>query len=321
MRKSPSKSSTRTLAGSKRARAKLAAQISVAARAGNIRALRRLLNAGGDVNAFNPYDGFFPLHSAAFAGRIEAAEFLLSCGAKIDNGVSKEAFANFTGATALMLACLEGHADVARFLISAGASVSFPSLVTYAASSGRSEIVKIVLAAGAKPSKGAIFPAAKSAKPEVVLTLVEAGSGVNQKDSLGTPLIVLACRALPRLQTCQPQLETVEILLKAGADINDGDIGECTALMYAAQCGKLSLAQFLIAHGADVNARASEDITALHWAACSGHVQIAKALLMAGANPKVVWERKGTLPMKRGTALDIARKNKGFLAVFDGMDW
>lgn len=100
------------------------------------------------------------------------------------------------------------------------------------------------------------------------------------------------------------------MLHDAGAEIDDRDIADCTALMHAAQFGKLTLVKLLVAKGADVNARADENVTALHWAVIRGHVEVAKFLLRSGADPHVVWERKGSFPMKRGTPFDIARKNK-----------
>ncbi len=49
-------------------------------------------------------------------------------------------------------------------------------------------------------------------------------------------------------------LRTVELLLKAGQDVNQrGDMG-CTALHYAKMNGRQEVADFLVAHGADIRA-------------------------------------------------------------------
>jgi hypothetical protein len=79
--------------------------------AGDVETIRQLLDAGADVNATQA-GGFAPLHSAASAGRREAAELLLARGAnamQIDDQSNRPAH----------YARLRGHAELADWLDSA----------------------------------------------------------------------------------------------------------------------------------------------------------------------------------------------------------
>ena len=84
-----------------------------ASKAGDVAALRRLLDAGQDVDATDGYSQT-ALMRAAHAGRVEAVGLLIAHGADLDHS------AKF-GLTALMLAVIQGHDRVARALAAAGA--------------------------------------------------------------------------------------------------------------------------------------------------------------------------------------------------------
>jgi ankyrin repeat protein len=79
---------------------------------------------------------------------------------------------------------------------------------------------------------------------------------------------------------------TIEALLKAGADTNTAlsEQGE-TPLMVAARTGNLNALNVLLRHGANVNAReSSTGQTALMWAAVEGHSEVVRDLLEHGAD-------------------------------------
>jgi ankyrin repeat protein len=81
---------------------------------GRVEDLRRRLNASS-VNV-HAYDGWTPLHLAAFFGHRDAAGVLLDAGAPVD-AVSRNALAN----TPLHAATAGKHADVALLLLERGA--------------------------------------------------------------------------------------------------------------------------------------------------------------------------------------------------------
>ena len=79
----------------------------------------------------------------------------------------------------------------------------------------------------------------------------------------------------------------VERLLQAGADPRLATSSEGqTVLMTAALAGNAAIVKLLLAHGADPNARESWlGQTALMWAAAENHASVVEALLDAGGRP------------------------------------
>lgn len=93
-------------------------KISAAIRDRNISALRDLFAEDpGQVSAFTPFAGGAWLHYASREGDAEAVRLLLSLGADVNKGDSRE------GRGALCDACLGGHADIVAILLSAGARI------------------------------------------------------------------------------------------------------------------------------------------------------------------------------------------------------
>ena len=86
-----------------------------AAATGRMADLRRT-TTDANVNSY-AYDGWTPLHLAAFFGHLEAARFLLDAGADV-HAVSENALTN----TPLHAATAGRHSDLALLLLSAGAA-------------------------------------------------------------------------------------------------------------------------------------------------------------------------------------------------------
>jgi uncharacterized protein len=79
----------------------------------------------------------------------------------------------------------------------------------------------------------------------------------------------------------------IERLLKAGADPNAATPDGETALMTAARTGSAAAIRVLLAHGAEVNAKDGfRGQTALMWAAGEGHADAIKVLIEGGADIK-----------------------------------
>jgi ankyrin repeat protein len=89
-----------------------------AAATGRTDDLRRALTEAGAVNAY-AYDGWTPLHLAAFFGRTDAARILLDAGADV-HAVSRNSLTN----TPLHAAAAGKHSDVALLLLAHGAKSS-----------------------------------------------------------------------------------------------------------------------------------------------------------------------------------------------------
>ena len=80
----------------------------------------------------------------------------------------------------------------------------------------------------------------------------------------------------------------VEMLLEARADANAPLPGGETPLMTAARTGTLAAVKALLAHGATVDSKDERrGQTALMWAAAEGHASVAQALIDAGADVRL----------------------------------
>jgi hypothetical protein len=87
-----------------------------AARKGDVRKVRELLDRGADVDARDKY-GWTPLHLAAYRGYAEVARLLLDRGANVDAR-------DDVGDTPLHWAAHDGHLDVVELLLEHGADAS-----------------------------------------------------------------------------------------------------------------------------------------------------------------------------------------------------
>lgn len=97
------------------------------------------------------------------------------------------------------------------------------------------------------------------------------------------------------------RLQIVNLLLSKGADLNahDNRFGS-TAVMLAAYSGHEDIVEILIHNGADVNAARSDGVTALMLASMQGNLGIVRAFLRQGA-------RVNATDYEGRTAVRIAR--------------
>jgi ankyrin repeat protein len=105
-----------------------------------------------------------------------------------------------------------------------------------------------------------IIKAAKSGNTEAIRNLLSNDADlINARDTDGsTPLHCAAWKG---------QREVIELLLKAGADVNahnSNDHWGTTALHAAAHANQAAIAQLLIDHGADINAKDLSGKTPMH---------------------------------------------------------
>lgn len=90
--------------------------------------------------------------------------------------------------------------------------------------------------------------------------LIDNGVDVNTKNSEGQTALMLLTKSDGFIETTEKLLD---LLLAAGAQINDRDKEGVTPLMFATRWNTLRMVQYLVAQGADVNARDNNGRTAL----------------------------------------------------------
>lgn len=191
-----------------------AAQIHDAASAGDVARLNALLATNQNLVHLPGEDALTPLHSAARAGKLAAAEYLIEHGAVVNAPDDH-------GCTPLHSAVYGSHGDMVEFLLEHQANANAlrkdgTAPIYYAAQNGATNLVLVLLKHGAKPgaaSSGAESPLAAASRRSyigVAEALVSAGADLNAKNEQGQTPLHAAARA--------GQTEMVAWLLRYGAD-------------------------------------------------------------------------------------------------------
>ena len=282
-------------------------QLIQAVKNGDATAVRALLGRGADVDA-RQGDGATALHWAAHLNDLEAADLLIRGGAAVnatnDLGVTPlwvattagnaamvakllaargdPDIAPDTGGTPLMIAARQGNIAAVRSLIAHGADVSAKegaqgqTALMWAVAQRRPRVVSVLLETGADP-----HARTKSSRRHVLLCCQKSlgkTEGVVWIEQGGfTPLLFAARHGAAA---------SAELLVAAGAPIDDTAAVGTTPLVVAAQHGFHEVAAALLELGADPDA-AGAGQAALHWAALRGDRELVEILLAHGADPDV----------------------------------
>jgi ankyrin repeat protein len=272
-----------------------------AARNDDAAALRSLLKQRVDVNAATA-DGTTALHWASYRDDVESADLLIRAGAKVNA-------ANDLGATPLWTACMYGSAAMVRTLLQAGADPNLALLLgetplMAAARAGNSDASAQLLDKGAKVNargprgQTALMWAVAEQHPEVVKVLLARGADVRAKSDVWSDMMAVPPHGKPEYNRLIPHggetalmfaarvgdLASARLLLAAGANVNDADAWDVSAMVLAAHSGFTALVEFLLDQGADANAT-GPGFTALHEAIMRRDERMVDALLAHGANP------------------------------------
>ncbi len=267
-------------------------EIVAAAKAGDVAAVRALIERKSDVNATEA-DGTSALHWAVRAGDSATSELLIRAGAHINA-------ANRYGVTALSLAARHGRAELIDLLIKSSANVktaesTLPegqTLVMLAARTGRVDAVKRLIAAGSdvnaretRTGTTALVWAASSNRADAIRALVESGADLNVLSKV----------------TNYPHTQNGVLLsgLEEGVSYVGQTVlprGGWSALMYAAREGATDAVRALAEGGANLDLTDPEGTSALIIAIINGHWEAASALIDKGASINLA-DIKGMTPL------------------------
>src|SRR5580698_8049872 len=245
-----------------------------AAREGSVDCAKILADKGANLNLADP-DGITPMVNAIINGHYDVAGFL------VDKGADPN-LADKSGRAALY-AAVDMHTmpasnrpspnesgnemsslDLIKLLIAHGASVNMQlkaqqpyrtkvdrgndtmlttgtTPILRAAKAGDTVVIALLLEKGADPKL--------TTRNGVNPVMAAAGLGTNESDAVG------------RRKTEQEAIDSIELCLKAGVNVNAVDSKGQTALHGAAQKGWNQVVQYLADHGAKLNAKDQKGLT------------------------------------------------------------
>ncbi|KAI1399828.1 ankyrin repeat-containing domain protein [Hypoxylon fuscum] len=216
--------------------------LTVAAEAGHIEMLRRLLEAGADVNQVGESSySSPPIFEAVKKENPDVVKYLLSAGA------DPNALGSYYGdrITTLTQACMRESAEVVEALLEAGADVH-------------------KFSAWRDQDEPALITAARDGTIDIIRTLVRHGANVNEQAKHGWTALHAAAR--------RGRHDVIHALLfEFSADPNLELVNGSLPIHSAASWDHPECIDVLVQGGTDINARNKNGRTALHWAAASDH--------------------------------------------------
>lgn len=264
-------------------------------------AVRELLaTSQDDVNA-QEGDGSTALHWAVRRGEDDVAGLLVRAGAN-------PSAANQYGVTPLHLACVNRSATMVDLLLGAEAdpnatTASGETVLMSCARTGSADTVAALIRRGAtnlfavEPMYGqdALMWAASGGHAEVVRLLIERGADVTSRSRVREQFVSFGNMQgnaayggfTPLLFAARDgSVETAQVLLSHGANVNDTAADGSSVLLVASYSGHRELAAYLLGAGADPNA-SGPGYTPLHAAVLRGDASLVRVLLDHDAHPDV----------------------------------
>ena len=250
-----------------------------AAGAGDVEALKALLEEDEGLLEARNAGGGTPLHTASQAGMLDVVEFLASRGADVEAGDNENT-------PPLQVASLGGHIDVVEFLIAEGADPLSAddfgmTALHWAAYNNHVNIAELMLGLGApldaQKANGStpLHGAAYGGHSDMVELLVAGGAELDIQNEFGyTPLLSALSRG---------HVGIAEFLIDKGADMNVWADWQ-SALHLAAVSGNIEAVELVISKGVDVNARLENSVTAMIPAIWSENIEIITLLLDKGTD-------------------------------------
>jgi ankyrin repeat protein len=195
------------------------------------------------------------------------------------------------------IAALRGDLEQIRSLDNDRSPAKALAMALEFAVTGRnSEITQFLLKRGASPNL-ALLRASREGNVKAVEVLLAAGADPNYFDDLGETPLMVACSADSGpdalRQTTRDFTAVRQLLLKAGARVNDQDTRDFTPLHHAVARNAIDAVKSLV-H--DDTSPTEIHATVLHLAANNASPEIIKSLLDAGWDPNA-YDQEGSTPL------------------------
>eukprot|EP00052_Salpingoeca_macrocollata_P008743 m.68989 g.68989 ORF g.68989 m.68989 type:complete len:582 (-) comp16746_c0_seq1:26-1771(-) len=264
---------------------------------GSMEMVEFLLDSGASLLSMNNKRGQTPLHCACNAGHSKIVRRLVDHAdfATAVNSCSKEGKCSALHCAAYSTA--PTAPEIVQILLEHGAECNTQDVygntpLIFATRQGKhSNIVRMLLNAGADPlleddgGVTALHYAAFMGKPAMVEALLAAGAAqvlkMHQDPTEHSPLFPLYQAARGGFLRC------CELLLDAGAPVNQATYTGKRALHAAADSYFLQVVRLLLERGADINATDETGISTLSMAASRGWAPMVELLLEFNADPNL----------------------------------
>jgi ankyrin repeat protein len=246
-------------------------------------------------------DGTTPLHRAVYQDDLPKVDALIRSGANVNAATD-------LGVTPLWLAAQNGSEAAVKALLSGGANPNAALLagetpLMVAARGGKTAVVELLLAKGAKVNargsrkQTALMWAVAQKHPDTVKVLLAHGADLSLRSEKWTQVMAVPPhgylpynREIPAGEETAllfaarvGDLASAQLLLKAGANVNDVDAWGVSAVTLAAHSGFADVVNFLLEKGADPNAMKA-GFAPIHEAIMRRDESLVRSLLAHGAD-------------------------------------
>ena len=225
-----------------------------------------------------------------YTSSLELVQLLLANGAKSSLNAQDD-----NGMSAFLWVCRNGYVDIAELLLANGADLGVTdnnstSVLVWAMKSKDLDIVHFLLENGMEVNnegESMMLLASQTGHLEIIKRFVENGMSVDFRglDEGRTALMWAS------LGGHTNHIKIMQYMLKQGANVNEVDNDNQSALLIACEYGNMSpymreaVIELLLKHGADVDQQSFKRWTALMRASLNGHIGVARILLQY--NPQV----------------------------------
>ena len=245
---------------------------------GYVQCVKELIAAGAHVNQADN-DGDVPLMWAAVEGQATCFLELIRSGANVN-------LRNNDGYTALLCTAIYGHEECIMHLTTAGTDVNMPdrdgfTALMHTAVKGHFSILQKLLESGAdvnqvnENKQTALMVATLTGQKACMTGLINAGADVNMGDVNNATALHYA--SLKGHDECLSELLTT-------SDINNTDLYGRTPLLLACRFGFPKCVDLLLKAGADVNMKGAANLTPLTQAVKHDHDGCLDLLIQVGAD-------------------------------------
>ncbi len=247
-------------------------------------------------------NGRTPLHTAAYGGKLNIVQLLVSRGADVNATTP-------LGAAPLHGSALAGHEAVVEFLVAKGANVNSANRYGYtplynATSNGSIPTMKCLIDAGARiepltdSAQAPLHSAILRCWPEGVRYLLDAGANANvATGDHGDAVSLTVLTTAWRLSGNENAPAILKLLFEHGATATWRFSGGYTALMHAAGTDDTVILGILLDAGADPNAVSDNGATAFGAAVGSNNVNAARYLINRKAYRLEAEATTGRIPL------------------------